>query len=56
MTPRMHLTSRIAEGVQLTWTAHALGAGLTDLDLLDHQPSSEEPVVIRANEQASKDE
>jgi len=40
----------------LTEPAHALGAGLTDPDLLDHHPSNEEPVVIRANERASSDE
>jgi len=47
MTPRMNLTARLAEDVQLTFTAHATGVGLTDPDLFDYEPSTEEPVVIR---------
>jgi hypothetical protein len=36
--PRHHLTARIAEGAQLAYVAHAIGAGMTDPDLLDYQP------------------
>ncbi|MDP9443749.1 MAG: hypothetical protein M3P83_05125 [Actinomycetota bacterium] len=56
MTPRMHLTSRIAEGVQMTWRGHALGAGLTDLDLLDFEPSTQDAVVIPSAEQTNEDQ
>ncbi len=50
MTPRMHLTAHIAEGVQITWTGHGLGVGLSDFDLFDYEPSTEEAVVIRRDE------
>ena len=56
MTSRHHLTPLINEEAQLTYTAHALGAGLNDPDLLDYQPSNEEPVVIRRTEQDRGDE
>jgi hypothetical protein len=46
MTPRMHLTAHIAEGVQITWTGHGSGLGLSDADLFDYERSTEEPVII----------
>ncbi len=51
MAPRMHLTAHIAEDVQITWTGHGLGVGLSDADLFDYEPSAEEPVIIRRGEQ-----
>ncbi len=51
MTPRINLTPHVAEGVQVTFTGHGVGVGLSDADLFDYEPSTEEPVVIRRADQ-----
>jgi hypothetical protein len=50
MTPRMHLTTRVADGVELTYMAHAIAMGLNYPESLHFEPSNEEPVVLPATD------
>jgi hypothetical protein len=55
ITPRSNLTAHMADGIRMTFTHHGLAVGLSDRDMFEYEPESEEPAVIRREDQAIRD-
>jgi hypothetical protein len=55
ISPRNNLTAHMADGIHMTFTHHGLAVGLSDREMFEYEPSTEDPVVIRREDQATTD-